>query len=343
MGKKCYKLPGASDGISPMRADMPSKYEIAGGIHIKELVDSLIKSYEEIEETIKVDSVYQLNRSLLIEIIEKLRRLIFPGYFVKKYITKSFIEYQTGELVEEIFFDLTKQIAIALCHRKDGSPCHYEALEESEKLVYAYLSKLPLIRKYLAMDVDAAFDGDPAAYSRDEIISSYPGIYAIMIYRLAHELYLLNVPLIPRIMTEYAHNITGIDIHPGATIGKHFFIDHGTGIVIGETTVIGNNVKVYQGVTLGGLSTRGGQALRGVKRHPTIEDDVTIYSGASILGGATVIGSGVVIGSNAFVTKSVPAQTRVSVKNPELQIHESESKAVEHKELEQNEFWDWVI
>ncbi|MDR2659970.1 MAG: serine acetyltransferase [Spirochaetaceae bacterium] len=321
----------------------PPKQRIAGSVHIKELVSTLIKSYEEVEETIKVDSVYQLNRSVLIETIDKLRRLIFPGYFVKKYISKTFIEYQTGELVEEIFFDLTKQIAIALCHRKDGSPCHDAALEQSEELVRVFLSKLPHIRKRLAMDVDAAFDGDPAAYSRDEIISSYPGIYAIMIYRLAHELYLLNIPLIPRIMTEYAHNTTGIDIHPGATIGDHFFIDHGTGIVIGETTVIGNNVKIYQGVTLGGLSTRGGQTLRGVKRHPTIEDDVTIYSGASILGGTTVIGRGVIIGSNAFVTKSVPAKTRVSVKNPELQMRASESKSVEQHELEQTEFWDWVI
>ncbi|MDR2802883.1 MAG: serine acetyltransferase [Treponema sp.] len=324
-------------------SDMTSKHGIPGSSHIKNLVDALLKSYEEIEETIKVDSVYQLNRSLLIEIIEKLRRLIFPGYFVKKYITKSFIEYQTGELVEEIFFDMTKQIAIALHHRKDGLSVHDEAMEQAEELVNIFLSRIPQIRNCLAMDVDAAFDGDPAAYSADEIISSYPGIYAIMVYRLAHELYLLNIPLIPRIMTEYAHNITGIDIHPGATIGNHFFIDHGTGIVIGETTVIGNNVKIYQGVTLGGLSTRGGQSLRGVKRHPTIEDDVTIYSGASILGGVTVIGRGVVIGSNAFVTKSVPARTRVSVKNPELQIRASESKNIEHQELEQNEFWDWVI
>jgi serine O-acetyltransferase len=326
-----------------MPASAPSSHSIFAGSHIKKLVDKLIASYEEIEKTIKIDSVYQLNRSVLIDTTEKLRRLIFPGYFVKKYITKSFIEYQTGELVEEIFFDLTKQIAIALCHRKDGSPCHDAAMEQSEKLVYAFLSKLPQIRKYLAADVDAAFDGDPAAYSRDEIISSYPGIYAIMIYRLAHELYLLDIPLIPRIMTEYAHNSTGIDIHPGATIGSHFFIDHGTGIVIGETTVIGKNVKIYQGVTLGGLSTRGGQALQGVKRHPTIEDDVTIYSGASILGGNTVIGCGVIIGSNAFVTKSVPAKTRVSVKNPELQILTSESKNAEHQEFKQTEFWDWVI
>jgi serine O-acetyltransferase len=311
------------------------------GSHIKEVVDGLMSSYQEIEHTIKVDSEHQLNRSVLIEAVEKLRRLIFPGYFVKKYIGSSFIEYQTGELVEELFFDLTRQIAIALCHRKDGSPCLERALRQSEGLVFTFLSRLPQIRKMLAADVDAAFDGDPAAYSKDEIISSYPGIYAIMVYRLAHELYLLDIPLIPRVMTEHAHNITGIDIHPGASIGEHFFIDHGTGIVIGETTVIGRNVKVYQGVTLGGLSTRGGQTLRGVKRHPTIEDDVTIYSGASILGGTTVIGRGVVIGSNAFVTKSVPAQTRVSVKSTEL--HMSEEKSIDGAVSDPIDAWHWVI
>jgi serine O-acetyltransferase len=192
----------------------------------------------------------------------------------------------------------------------------------------------------LAADVAASFEGDPAAFSTDEIIWSYPGIYAITIYRLAHELYLLNVPLIPRMMTEFAHSRTGIDIHPGATIGHHFFIDHGTGIVIGETTVIGNFVKIYQGVTLGAMSTRGGQILKGVKRHPTIEDHVTIYSGASILGGSTTIGEGVVIGSNAFITKSVPEKTRVSVKNPELQFKGDEKRSVE---FDQGEFWDYMI
>ncbi|MDR2110789.1 MAG: serine acetyltransferase, partial [Spirochaetaceae bacterium] len=180
-------------------------------------------------------------------------------------------------------------------------------------------------------------------YNRDEIISSYPGIHAITVYRLAHTLYELDVPLIPRIMAEHAHGVTGIDIHPGARIGHHFFIDHGTGIVIGETTIIGNHVKIYQGVTLGGLSTRGGQALKGTKRHPTIEDHVTIYSGASIFGGDTVIGEGVVIGSNAFITRSVPEKTRVSVKNPELQFKTAEQNKGEHRELVQEEFWEWVI
>ena len=167
-------------------------------------------------------------------------------------------------------------------------------------------------------DVNAAFDGDPAAKTKEEIIFCYPGLFAIFVYRFAHELNKMKVPFIPRIMSEYAHDHTGIDINPGATIGEYFFIDHGTGVVIGETTEIGNNVKIYQGVTLGALSTRSGQLLRNVKRHPTIEDDVTIYSSASILGGETVIGKGSVIGGNAFITESVPAGTRVSVKNPEL-------------------------
>ena len=190
------------------------------------------------------------------------------------------------------------------------------------------------------MDVEAFYDGDPAAFSTDEIIVSYPGLYAVMVYRAAHELHLLGVPLIPRMMTEYAHGRTGIDIHPGAVIGHHFFIDHGTGIVVGETTVIGNYVKIYQGVTLGALSTRGGQSLRGVKRHPTIEDHVTIYSGTSIFGGATVIGEGVVIGSNAFIIKSVPGGTRVSVRAPELQFGEN----VQVREVDfSQEFSDYAI
>ncbi|GHU42494.1 serine acetyltransferase [Spirochaetia bacterium] len=308
---------------------------------IKSLVSIIVQSYKEVEETIKIDSVYQLNRSVIIEIIEKFRRLIFPGYFVKKYIIKSLIEYHTGELVEEIFFDLSKQIAVALRHRPDGINFSDNELKDfSENTVCLILETLPHIRKILATDVDANFNGDPAAYSKDEIISSYPGIYAIMVYRIAHELYKLNIPLIPRIMSEYAHSTTGIDIHPGATIGNHFFIDHGTGIVVGETTIIGNHVKMYQGVTLGGLSTSGGQTLKNVKRHPTIEDNVTIYSGASILGGNTVIGEGVVIGSNAFVTKSVPKRTRVSVRNPELQIKDRQQ---ERTEFEQDEFWYYVI
>jgi serine O-acetyltransferase len=195
-----------------------------------------------------------------------------------------------------------------------------EAQARAEETTAAFLEKLPEIRALVETDLQAAYDGDPAAGSKAEVIIAYPGLYAITVNRLAHVLYELQVPLIPRIMTESAHSRTGIDIHPGARIGRYFFIDHGTGIVVGETTVIGDNVKIYQGVTLGALSTRGGQKLHGKRRHPTIEDNVTIYSGASILGGETVIGRNAVIGTNAFITKSVPAGAKVSIKNQEYSV-----------------------
>jgi serine O-acetyltransferase len=311
---------------------------------LKFLTNLLTESYEEHAEIIKVDTGNQLNRSVIIDTLDKLRCLIFPGYFGKKNISLDSVEYYAGDLLEEISSGLSRQVVRALSHSGDFAGLGEEIIEDkAEDICFAFLSKLPQLREFLASDVSAAFDGDPAAYSRDEIISSYPGIYAITVYRLAHVLYDLKVPLIPRIMTEHAHSVTGVDIHPGAVIGRHFFIDHGTGIVVGETTIIGNHVKIYQGVTLGALSTRGGQVLKDVKRHPTIEDHVTIYSGASILGGTTVIGEGVVIGSNAFVTKSVPEKTKVSVKNPELQFKTSGQERWEQRELEQDGFWDWVI
>ena len=193
------------------------------------------------------------------------------------------------------------------------------------------------------MDVDAAYDGDPAAYNKDEIIYSYPGLFAILVSRIAHQLHLLGVPLLPRIMTEYAHSQTGIDIHPGASLGRYFFIDHGTGIVIGETTEIGDNVKVYQGVTLGALSTRGGQSLKSKKRHPTICDNVTIYSGASILGGETVIGRGAVIGANAFITRSIPEGAKVSIKNQELHYRYDPQAKPETETVDPDDTWFYII
>ena len=218
-----------------------------------------------------------------------------------------------------------------------------EINENAERITFEFLDKIPKIRSYIETDVQAAYDGDPAAYNKDEIIYSYPGLYAILVNRLAHELFLLGVPLIPRVMTEHAHSKTGIDIHPGATIGKYFFIDHGTGIVIGETTVIGDNVKVYQGVTLGALSTRGGQSLRNKKRHPTIEDNVTIYSGASILGGETVVGKNAVIGGNAFITRSIPEGAKVSIKNQELRYYFDSQISIQKEEVDPDESWFYII
>jgi serine O-acetyltransferase len=293
----------------------------------KQLVNGLLKSYDEHKEIVSLDTDNCLNRSVIIEQIENLRCLLFPGFFGKKKIGRDALDYYAGDLLEDTHYHLSGQLAgalwhCAICDHARRTCAHFtdsegridedKLREVADELCYIYLSKLPEIRALLATDVDAIFDGDPAAFDRNEIVSSYPGLYAIMVYRLAHALYDMEIPLIPRIMTEHAHSRTGIDIHPGAKIGHHFMIDHGTGVVIGQTTVIGNYVKIYQGVTLGGLSTRGGQFLRDVKRHPTIEDNVTIYASASILGGETVIGANSVIGSNAFITKSVPPNTKIS-------------------------------
>jgi serine O-acetyltransferase len=305
---------------------------------IRKLTDAILESYKKENVIMKIESKDQINITIVREIIHYLRVLIFAGFFGQKKLKKNSIEYYVGDLLETLVYHLQKQITRALVNVSENES---DAEREAERATYEFLSRIPEIRRLIATDVAASYDGDPAAFNTDEIIWSYPGIYAIMVYRVAHELYLLGVPLIPRMMTEYAHSNTGIDIHPGATVGHHFFVDHGTGIVIGETTNIGNHVKIYQGVTLGALSTRGGQVLKGVNRHPTIESHVTIYSGASILGGATIIGEGVVIGSNAFITKSVPEKTRVSVKDPELQFKgDSSTRSVE---FNQEEFWDYVI
>jgi serine O-acetyltransferase len=279
------------------------------------------------------------SRDAVIDLVKKLRELLFPGYFGKQNLTSQTLEYYVGELLGEIRGLLFEQIRNVIRHQatRHGSP-HCDFDRAAEAIVQAFLESIPRLRATLATDVQAAFEGDPAAGDTDEVIFSYPGIFAITAHRIAHELFLLKVPLIPRIMSEYAHALTGIDIHPGATIGEFFFIDHGTGVVIGETTLIGRYAKIYQGVTLGALSTRGGQSLKGVKRHPTLEDGVTVYSGASILGGETVIGKDAVISSNVFVTQSVPSETRVTVKNPELQYRNRQPQ-----EFKQDTPADWMI
>ncbi len=303
------------------------------------LVEQILESYHEHPETCSINRKYRLNKEIIIDILEEIRSIIFPGFFEMKTLNNQSIEYHVGELLEDIQYRLRKQVAKALYHADGCELTEEEAQLRSGEIVESFLEKIPMLRDLLATDVQAAYDGDPAAFNTDEVIFSYPGVFAITINRIAHELYLLGVPLIPRMMTEYAHGLTGIDIHPGATIGKYFFIDHGTGVVVGETTVIGNNAKIYQGVTLGALSTRGGQSLRNIKRHPTLGDNVTVYSGASILGGETVIGDGAVIGSNAFITSSVPGGTRVSIKNPELQFKDRKERGEKMRELGQEGFW----
>ena len=282
---------------------------------IESVVETILQDYGQGRDIDKMELFRQPDKEVIIDLIEKLRRIVFPGYFRDKTYRMYNAKNNLSTLIEDVTFNLTRQIA--LVYQAEGEEA---AQTHAEEVSLAFLRKIPQVRAMVQTDLQAAYDGDPAATGMSEVIFSYPGLYAITVYRLAHELYVLNVPMIPRIMTEYAHSVTGIDIHPGAAIGEYFFIDHGTGIVVGETTVIGKNVKIYQGVTLGGLSTRGGQDLRGKRRHPTIEDDVTIYANASILGGETVIGQGCVIGASAFITKSVPPCTTVSMKLSELQM-----------------------
>lgn len=298
------------------------------------IVNNVLESYKAHDITRRIDPKATINRDRVIEIVETMRRILFPGFFAENKAKSEYLLYIVGERVEFVHYNLRKQINNALSSNPECGCPECSCMELAEEITQLFLKKIPEIREYLYTDVVAAYNGDPAAYSTDEIIFSYPGLFAITVYRMAHELFILKVPMIPRIMTEYAHSLTGIDIHPGASIGKYFFIDHGTGIVIGETTVIGNNVKIYQGVTLGALSTRKGQQLKGVKRHPTLGNYVTIYSGTSVLGGETVIGDGATIGGNAFIVESVPAGTKVSVKNPELQFSEGTNQ-----ELNQNKNW----
>ena len=284
---------------------------------IESVVDSILQDYHNQRDIDKLELYRNPDKDVIIDIIEKLRRIVFPGYFQDKNYRMYNAKHNLSMLIEDVMFHLNRQIA--LVYQIGGEP-EETAQQHAEDTCMAFFSQIPQVREMVQTDLQAAYDGDPAATGMAEIIFAYPGLFAITVYRLAHVLYTLGVPMLPRIMSEHAHSVTGIDIHPGATIGKYFFIDHGTGIVVGETTVIGENVKLYQGVTLGALSTRGGQSLRGKRRHPTIEDNVTIYAGASVLGGDTVIGRESVIGSNAFITKSVAPCTTVSIKNQELQM-----------------------
>ncbi len=268
-----------------------------------------------------LDSSPMPNRDAGAKIIAKAQRILFPGYFTQNVLAASNLEYCLKEEIKTLYKKLSEEIILATqhdCLRYD-QPC--AACEELGRTkAAAFIQALPILREILATDVRAALEGDPAAKSYDEIITSYPGLFAITVQRIAHELYKSRVPHLPRAMTEYAHSFTGIDIHPGARIGRSFFIDHGTGVVIGETTEIGNRVRLYQGVTLGALSMPKAavEHFRDKKRHPTIEEDVIIYSNTTILGGKTIIGARSIIGGNVWITKSVPPDTKVYLKKPEL-------------------------
>jgi len=261
------------------------------------------------------------HREAIIDILRRLALILYPGYFIRTRLDSTNLEYYLGQQMIALYETLSEQVILAIRHDcvRHNQPCvHCEPL--GHQLTVEFLRRLPELRTMLARDIRAAFDGDPAAKGYDEIIFSYPGIWAIMVYRIAHELYHQKIPLMPRIMTEHAHSLTGIDIHPGAHIGESFFIDHGTGVVIGETCTIGNRVRIYQGVTLGALSLSKADCkrLRSKKRHPSIEDDVIIYANATILGGDTVVGARSVIGGNVWLTHSVPPDTEVFIKKQDL-------------------------
>lgn len=276
---------------------------------IREIANEFEKNYA-LQNTFSDSSKKSLPvRSEIYDLIDEIRRLMFPGFFGHENSEYVSYEHFAGNTISRVYEKLLGQIADVL-----------DDVDSSRKITLRFLRKLPSVQDKLMKDVQAEFDGDPAASCLEEIIISYPGIYAIFVYRIAHELYLEHVPFIPRIMSELAHNKTGIDINPGAEIGEYFFIDHGTGIVIGETTVIGDHVKLYQGVTLGALSTGKGQLLKNTKRHPTIENNVVIYANTTVLGGDTVIGENSVIAGNTFVTESIPRNTKVFSTKPELTL-----------------------
>lgn len=288
---------------------------------LPQIAENIIKSCNELQNNKHVDFEPIPSKESVIKIIDKFFEIIYPGYFNSDKLDPVNLNFHIGQCVAQLYSMLSEQIISTIrhdCHRHNLT-CQ-ECSEKGYDIALQVLERIPFIRSILASDVQAVYDGDPAAKSYDEIIFSYPGIYAITIYRIAHVLYDLDVPMLPRIMTEYAHSKTGIDIHPGAQIGEKFVIDHGTGVVIGETTTIGNNVRIYQGVTLGALSLPkdAGDQLRGKKRHPNIEDEVIIYSGTTILGGDTTIGARSVIGGNIWLTDSVPPDTQVLMEKPQL-------------------------
>ncbi|GAB6193547.1 serine O-acetyltransferase [Desulfocastanea catecholica] len=288
---------------------------------VPRVVTELLSSWSTKECYEHISPVSIPSQEKIIEIVEQARRILFPGYFSHTKLHASNLEYYIGKKTTDLYDKVAEQIVMAIrhdCRRNDRLCTNCEA--QSHKMALAFIESLPKVAAILATDIRAALRGDPATKSPDEVIFCYPGLLATVVFRLAHELYLLKVPIIPRIMGEYAHSLTGIDIHPGATIGSNFFIDHGTGVVIGETTIIGDNVRIYQGVTLGALSLprNAGEEMRNKKRHPTIEDNVIIYANTTILGGETIIGEGSIIGGNIWLTESVATGTKVLLKRPEL-------------------------
>jgi serine O-acetyltransferase len=301
---------------------------------VDQLTDRLLASYDHAGGINHVDGKNLPSKQTVAEITLDLLRLLFPGFFDERPIHSSEIGPVTATLLHSVLGRLQNEIRKSLEYSATGETGAADQPKAAHALTRKFLGNLPHVRDLLQTDTDAAFNGDPAALSKDEVIVAYPFIEAIAVQRLAHELYLDNVPLIPRIMTEWAHTRTGMDFHPGAHIGTHFFVDHGTGTVVGESATIGNHVKLYQGVGLVARSLAAGQALRGKKRHPTLEDRVTVYAGATIIGGDTVVGAGSTIGASVFLTSSVPANSLVVLEATNVKVipkHSRDSKALDYQ------------
>ncbi len=295
---------------------------------LEKLTEAVLDSYSQDRRTQRVGHAFLPSRQNIVGILQEMRQLLFPGYFGQQDLTEENVRFHVGNLLARIKRDLADQIYNCLCTAQQNC-LPEDCRKQAEKITRKFLATIPDVCDKLALDAQAAYDGDPAAKSIDEVIYCYPGFYAVTVYRVAHELAELGVPLMPRIMTEYAHSVTGTDIHPRAHIGKSFFIDHATGVVIGETTEIGDNVKMYQGVTLGAMSfpkDERGRVIKGLKRHPTIEDNVTIYSNATILGGKTVIGKGATVGGNTFVSDSIPPGKMVVQQPPPQRVETKKKK-----------------
>lgn len=314
-----------------------------GSEEIGKIVETIFEDYNGGKNIDEINIYNKPDKSEVQELVNNLFQIVYPGYFRDRTYKIYNPKNSFAVIIEDTFYHLNKQVRLALDYSKEkGSLSDDGKDEESYRICKTFFDRIPKIREYLETDLLATFEGDPSAGCYEEIILAFPGLFAITVYRMAHELYLENVPVLPRLMTEYAHSLTGIDIHPGATIGKYFFIDHGTGIVVGETSIIGENVKIYQGVTIGALSTRGGQRLSGKKRHPTICNNVTIYANASILGGNTVIGENTVIGGNSFITSSVEPNSKVSMKNLEVEF-KTDGDKIKSEEIKQSDEWFYVI
>lgn len=321
-----------AESAAPLRFQGRGRILAHVNVTVTQLTEQLVASYAQMGGINHLDGKNLPSKTAIAQITADLLRLVFPGFFDERLIHSSELKVETATLLDAIWGALEDEICKSLEYVPAGGGMRKgHARSLAHQSTGEFLSSLPHIRELLRTDVEAAYNGDPAALSREEVIVAYPFVEAIAVQRLAHELYRKEVPLIPRIMTEWAHSRTGMDLHPGAKIGSHFFVDHCTGTVVGETTTIGNHVKMYQGVGLVARSLAGGQSLRGQKRHPTIEDRVTVYAGATIMGGDTVVGAGSTIGANVFLTHSVPAQSLVVYDEVQLRVRSKSDRPIDYQ------------